>query len=253
MNVYAKRSLGQHFLRDGNMIAKIIRAVAPQEGERILEIGPGPGALTFPLIRSGARITVLELDRRFASRWKEEEERHPHLRCVEGDALTADWQPYLPCDKLVSNIPYNISRPLIHRIFAYRNTIGAAYLTVQKEFADKLLAAPGDRTYGIISVLSALLCRPEFLFHVPPEVFTPPPRVNSAFLKLRFIRPETDEQRLTDIVGRAFAQRRKRLRNSLQELYRTSGSKDFPWNERADTLPPEAYLRLLSAGPSAGN
>ncbi len=244
MSDAAKRSLGQHFLTDRNMIDKIIRHIAPLKKDTVVEIGPGKGALTRPLLESGCRLTALELDTRFASAWREKAKAFPDFRCIEGNALSLDWSPWLPCDKLVGNIPYNISRPLMFRIFEYRKKMKEAFLTVQKEFAEKMYAPPGTPSYGVVSVLTQVYCRIDPLFNVPPEVFSPPPHVMSACVHLRFRECDIDDERFVNIVRTAFTQRRKRLRNSLAAYYPGSQT-DFPWEERADSIPPETYLRLL--------
>lgn len=246
MNITAKKSLGQHFLTDKNMINKIIGKISPGETDIILEIGPGKGALTRSLLESGCRLTSLELDTRFACEWKEKEKEFPHFRCIEGNALLLDWTPYLPCDKLVGNIPYNISRSLMYKIFSYRRDINLAVLMVQKEFAEKIIARPGDPSYGIISVLSQIFCKTGYLFNVPPEVFSPPPHVMSACVTLAFRSSDIDDTRLRDIVHSAFQQRRKTLQNSLHMYYSPELKKVFPWKERADTIPPREYLKLLN-------
>ncbi|MDZ7795902.1 MAG: rRNA adenine dimethyltransferase family protein [Candidatus Marinimicrobia bacterium] len=177
---------------------------------------------------------------------EEKEKDFPHFRCIEGNALLLDWSPYLPCDKLVGNIPYNISRPLLYKIFSHRRDIDLAVLMVQKEFAEKIIARPGDPSYGVVSVLSQLFCKTNYHFNVPPEVFSPPPHVMSACITLVFRSFDIDDARLLNIVHSAFQQRRKTLQNSLHMYYSPELRTDFPWKERADTIPPEEYLRLLS-------
>jgi 16S rRNA (adenine1518-N6/adenine1519-N6)-dimethyltransferase len=165
---------------------------------------------------------------------------------VEGDATTLDWTPYLPVDKCVGNIPYNVSRPLMYKVFSYRRSISEAVFMVQKEFADKLTAPPGENAYGILSVLSASFADVEMLFTIPPSVFYPPPKVMSACVKLRFKDIDLDDARLIEVVQTAFNQRRKKIRNSLKEYYSVELEDAFDWEKRADELSADDYLELIN-------
>ncbi|MBN2781575.1 MAG: ribosomal RNA small subunit methyltransferase A [Candidatus Marinimicrobia bacterium] len=241
----AKKSLGQNFLTDKPMIGKIMEAVSPKKESIILEIGPGRGALTLPLLESGCRLSCIELDRVLAEHWRSREALYPGFRCIEGDAVKLDWSPYLPCDICVGNIPYHISRPLMYKFFSYRRAIKEAVIMVQKEFAEKLLASPGDKAYGIVSVLTQCFCDPRYLFSVPPSVFSPPPKVTSACVRLTFKRTDTENDALLiRLVQTAFAQRRKVLTNSLKEFYDKDANDRELWLKRADGLRPEEYLAL---------
>jgi 16S rRNA (adenine1518-N6/adenine1519-N6)-dimethyltransferase len=241
-----KKSLGQHFLTDKNMIAKILRAIDAKANMSLLEIGPGEGALTHDLIKIGCRLTSLELDTELSKMWKMISLDNPQFVCVEGDATTLDWTPYLPVDKCVGNIPYNVSRPLMYKVFSYRRSISEAVFMVQKEFADKLTAPPGENAYGILSVLSASFADVEMLFTIPPSVFYPPPKVMSACVKLRFKDIDLDDARLIEVVQTAFNQRRKKIRNSLKEYYSVELEDAFDWEKRADELSADDYLELIN-------
>lgn len=246
MKHYPKKSLGQHFLTDKNMIAKILRAINAKRGQNLLEIGPGEGALTHDLIRSGCRLTSLELDTELSKMWKMKSIEHADFQCVEGDATELDWSPYLPVDKCVGNIPYNVSRPLIYKVFQYRKQIKEVVFMVQKEFAEKLTASPGEDAYGILSVLSACFADVELLFTIPPSVFYPPPKVMSACVRLTFKDIEINDSLLIDIVQTAFNQRRKTIRNSLKVFYSPELEDQFDWGKRADELSAIDYIQLVN-------
>ena len=245
MKNYPKKSLGQHFLTDKNMIAKIMRVIDIHENDSILEIGPGGGALTYDLLKSSYRLTGLELDTDLAYKWKSIAIDHPEFQCVECDAVTEDWSPYLPVDKCVGNIPYNVSRALMYQVFKYRKQIGEVVFMVQKEFAEKLAALPGEDAYGILSVLSASFANVEILFSIPPSVFYPPPKVMSACVRLTLNDLEIEEGLFIDVVKNAFGQRRKMLRNSLKKYYRPELEKIFPWGKRAEEIKPEEYIQFV--------
>ncbi len=240
-----KKSLGQHFLTDPNIIRKIIGHISPKETDVILEIGPGHGALTQYLLNSGCSLTGLELDTDLANKWKAKEAAYPRFRCIEGNAISLDWTPYLPCDKVVGNIPYNISRPLMYKLFEYRKEIGETVFMVQKEFAEKLAAQAGEDAYGILAVLSRSFADVEHLFSIPPTVFYPQPKVISACIKLIFKDIQIDDTLFIEMVQAAFNQRRKTLRNSLKKFYTLELKDKFPWEKRADGIAPEEYIKLV--------
>jgi len=239
-----KKSLGQHFLTDKNMIAKILKTIHAKKNEHLLEIGPGEGALTHELIKSGCRLTSLELDTELAKMWKMKSIEYENFKCVEGNAIELDWLPYLPIDKCVGNIPYNISRPLMYKVFQYRHDISEAVFMVQKEFAEKLTASPGDNAYGILSVLAACFADVELLFSIPPTVFFPPPKVMSACVRLKFNKTDINDRFFIEIVQTAFNQRRKTLRNSLKKYYFPELEDKFDWGKRAEEINPQDYIKL---------
>lgn len=245
MNHRPKKSLGQHFLNDKNMIAKIMRAIDVNENDNILEIGPGEGALTYDLLKSGCKLTSLELDTELAKVWKMKSIDSPSFQCIEGDAVALDWSPYLPVNKCVGNIPYNISRSLMYKLFEYRHRIGETVFMVQKEFAEKLAAQAGEDAYGILSVLSASFADVDVLFNISPSVFYPPPKVMSACVKLTFKDIEIDDAFFIEVVQTAFNQRRKTLRNSLKKYYRPELEDKFEWGKRAEEIEPEEYEKLV--------
>lgn len=240
-----KKSLGQHFLNDKNMIAKIMRSIDINENDTVIEIGPGEGALTYELLKTQCELTSFELDTAFAQKWIEKSKDYLKFTCIEGDALALDWSPYLPVDKCVGNIPYNISRSLMYKLFSHRMQINETLFMVQKEFAEKLAAQAGEDAYGILSVLSACFADVEYLFSIPPSVFYPPPKVMSACVRLSFKDIDINDALLIEVVQTAFNQRRKTLRNSLKRYYRPELEEKFSWGKRADELSPEDYIALV--------
>ncbi len=245
MSHYPKKSLGQHFLNDKNMIAKIMRAIDINENNSVLEIGPGEGALTHELLKSDCMLTSLELDTDLANKWKDIAKDHPQFQCIECDAVTEDWLPYLPVNKCVGNIPYNVSRPLIYKLFRYRTQIKETVFMVQKEFAEKLTAQVGEDAYGILSVLSACFADVEYLFNIPPSVFYPPPKVTSACVKFTFKDIEINDALFIELVKTAFNQRRKTLKNSLKKYYRPELEDKFSWGKRAQEITAEEYIEFV--------
>lgn len=218
------RPYGQHFLRDPRVLQDILSAAAIQSGERVLEIGPGRGVLTAPLAHAvgpTGRVVAVEADASMAGplqgRWG-------NVQVSQADAVRADLQASGPFDAIVANLPYQISGPVTAKLLTLlrEQGWGRAVLMFQKEFAQRLLAGPGSKAYGKLSVQTARLCRMEKVRDVPPGCFDPPPRVHS--MVLRFTPREQalftvdDEQRLQAILDRAFSQRRKQLHNSLAGL-----------------------------------
>lgn len=227
------------------MIAKILRSFEIIPGEKILEIGPGEGALTHELLKMDCKLTSLELDTALAQKWQDIANDYTGFDCIEADATKIDWSPFLPVDKLVGNIPYNVSRSLIYKAFKHREGISKLIFMVQKEFADKLVAKPGDDAYGILSVLSQTFSNARLLFTIPPSVFYPPPKVMSACVELVFLDIDIDDETFISIVKTAFNQRRKTLRNSLKNYFSPELEDVFDWGKRADQLSPELFVELV--------
>ena len=240
-----KKSLGQHFLNDKNMIAKIMRAIDINENDSVLEIGPGEGALTNELLKNNCKLTSFELDTELANKWQSISKDHSQFQCIECDAVAEDWLPYLPVNKCVGNIPYNISRPLIYKLFRYRKQITETVFMVQKEFAEKLTAQAGEDAYGILSVLSACFADVEYLFNIPPSVFYPPPKVTSACVRFTFKDIEINDALFIEVVKTAFNQRRKTLKNSLKKYYRPELKDKFEWGKRAEEITPQEYIEFV--------
>jgi 16S rRNA (adenine1518-N6/adenine1519-N6)-dimethyltransferase len=220
-----RKRFGQHFLRDPGVIAGIVAAIRPVAGQRLVEIGPGLGALTVPLLAAVGELDVVELDRDLLEPLRARCAGAGVLRIHCADALGFDFAA-LRGDgsplRVTGNLPYNISTPLLFHLLAQARHLHDLHFMLQQEVVARMAAGPGEDAYGRLSVMLQYRCRVEPLFTVGPEAFRPPPRVRSAVVRL--VPRETgavvvrDESRFAEIVRRAFAQRRKTLRNSLREL-----------------------------------
>jgi 16S rRNA (adenine1518-N6/adenine1519-N6)-dimethyltransferase len=222
MQVVRKR-FGQHFLLDPGIVERIVASVGATPGDNVLEIGPGQGILTTGLIAGAGSIDAIEIDRDLAAGLRARFEP-AQLRLHVGDALKFDYAALAAgrggALRVVGNLPYNISTPLLFRLLAVADCIRDLHVMLQKEVVDRMAAAPGDDDYGRLTVMLAPRLSIEKLFEVPPEAFRPPPRVQSAVVKLAVLpRPRFDAgPRYAQLVASAFAQRRKTLRNSLRGL-----------------------------------
>lgn len=217
----AKKALGQHFLVDGHYIARILAAIRPLTSDRMLEIGPGPGALTRPLLDILAHLDVVELDRDMVTRLAAEFSPE-RLSIHQADALSFDFRRFGPDLRVVGNLPYNISSPLLFHLADQVECIRDMLFMLQKEVVDRMAASPDTPDYGRLSVMLQARFRVEKLFVVPPGAFRPPPKVDSAIVRLVPLAPEAvpyrDAKVFAEVVARAFGQRRKTLRNTLKGL-----------------------------------
>jgi len=219
IDVRPKKRFGQNFLRDQNVVERILEAAEVAAGTQVLEIGPGLGALTERLLERGAEMTVMEVDRELAARLAERDE--PRLTVHQGDALRLDWETLLsaPPYRLVANLPYNISSQILFKILDHHRLFSRLVLMFQKEVGDRICASPGGRDYGILSVFCRLWFDIERVTVVHPGAFFPPPKVQSVvlcFTPLAAPRvPVADEPFFRRVVKGAFSQRRKTLRNAL--------------------------------------
>ena len=219
----ARKSLGQCFLLDLNLTDRISRAAAPLEGRTVLEVGPGPGGLTRSLLAQGAQVVAIEKDKRCLAALAELAEHYPgRLDVIESDALkveTADLVP--PGTTIVANLPYNIATPLLFKWFDDLGRYSAITVTLQKEVAERLAAAPATKPYGRLAVMTQWRCEVKRLFDIEAQAFTPPPKVTSTVVQLT-PRPELLAPAPTDtlerVVKAAFGQRRKMLRSSLKAV-----------------------------------
>ncbi|MDB5972409.1 MAG: Ribosomal small subunit methyltransferase [Hydrocarboniphaga sp.] len=220
----AKKHFGQHFLHDPYVIDRILRTVNPQPGEAIIEIGPGPGALTAPLLKRVPQLTVVELDRDVIPHLREACGNAPGLNIVMADALKVDYAALAPPDqplRLVGNLPYNISTPLLFHLLGFADRVQDMHFMLQKEVVDRMCAGADDDAYGRLSVALAARAEVVHLFDVGAGAFRPPPKVESAVVRLRPRKPDfvIDDWKTFDrVVGAAFLMRRKTLTNSLRQL-----------------------------------
>lgn len=224
MKHHPRKRFGQHFLTDQAVIADIVAAIAPQADDVMVEIGPGLGALTAPLVRALHHLHVIEIDRDIVARLLRD---YPpgRLSVHSGDVLEFDFST-LPSDlRVVGNLPYNISTPLLFHLARHAGRIRDLHFMLQKEVVERMVATPGGRDYGRLSVMLQYRFDMQLLLPVRPDAFTPPPQVHSAVVRLR-PRPlaqltAANEAGLAQVVRRAFTQRRKTLRNSLAGLLQT--------------------------------
>jgi 16S rRNA (adenine1518-N6/adenine1519-N6)-dimethyltransferase len=244
----ARKRFGQHFLTDSAIIDAIVRAIDPRPGQALVEIGPGLGALTEPLLARAERLTVVELDRDLAARLR----RNPALQVVESDVLRVDFgalasaagQPL----RVVGNLPYNISTPILFHLLPWAHCVADQHFMLQKEVVDRMAAGPGSKTYGRLSVMLQWRYDIESLVDVPPEAFDPPPQVDSAVVRMTPF-PQAaavDAARLEALVAAAFSQRRKLLGRWLEDQGYTG---DFDLQRRAEEVPVAEFIALAQSLP----
>lgn len=216
----ARKRFGQHFLADTGVIDAIVRAISPGSDDVIVEIGPGRGAITEPLARSAGHLHLVELDRDLVARLRSRYVDRDNVTVHEADALRFDFGAIGDRLRIVGNLPYNISTPLLFHLLRYRERIVDMHFMLQKEVVERMAAQPGSKAYGRLGIMLGCYLRVESLFDVPPEAFDPPPDVNSAVVRLDPLPPGTltieDENGLSSLVAAAFMQRRKTLRNALR-------------------------------------
>ena len=219
-----RKRFGQNFLTDQGVITAIARAIAPCEDDNVVEIGPGQGALTDALFDSGCAINAIEIDRDLQSQLRVMFFNRD-LTLHNADALKFDFSTLSKTAndlRVVGNLPYNISTPLIFKLLENLGLIKDMHFMLQKEVVDRLAATPGTKTWGRVSVMTQIDCEVESLFEVPPEAFFPQPKVQSAIVRItpkaEPYRPECSREQLSKLVQIAFAQRRKTLRNNLKDV-----------------------------------
>lgn len=218
-----KKRFGQHFLKDRNIIKKIVDGAGITEGDVVLEIGPGLGDMTSLLSEKAERVIAVELDRELSSILLQRFKEDGKVEIINADALKFDtsglFKRFGGKFKVVANLPYNISAPVLFKFFEERECISSMTLMFQKEVADRLVATPGAKEYGVLSLYAQLYTRPSTLFRVLPNAFTPPPRVDSAVVRLDVLPGPSvkadDEKFMLKVIKAAFGQRRKTLLNAL--------------------------------------
>jgi 16S rRNA (adenine1518-N6/adenine1519-N6)-dimethyltransferase len=217
--IRARKRFGQNFLVDQGLIGKIIRGFDARPGEHVVEIGPGQGALTEHLVQSGCDLTLVEIDRDLATLLQE---RFPSATLINEDILKADLPALIPDSpvRVIGNLPYNISTPLLFRLFHYLELISNMHFMLQLEVVDRMTADPSTRSYGRLSVMTQLYCEAEKLFEVPPEAFSPRPKVQSAIVRLQPHKQaaQVDVDIIEKMLIQAFSSRRKTIRNALKGL-----------------------------------
>jgi 16S rRNA (adenine1518-N6/adenine1519-N6)-dimethyltransferase len=249
----ARKRFGQNFLHDHNIIYSIIAHVQAQENQHWVEIGPGQGALTEPLLASNVQLDVVELDRDLVALLQQKFASQPRVTIHSADALNFDFTALAKNGEklhIIGNLPYNISTPLLFHLLSASEMIADMHFMLQKEVVDRICAVPGSKQYGRLSVMMQYFCQGEWLFDVPPESFDPIPKVMSAIIRLiPHAQPPVAIANFTDfnqIVSHAFSQRRKTIRNSLSHLLTEADIMAVGLNPtaRAETLSLEAFAAL---------
>ncbi|MGZ8260195.1 MAG: 16S rRNA (adenine(1518)-N(6)/adenine(1519)-N(6))-dimethyltransferase RsmA, partial [Caldimonas sp.] len=245
---HARKRFGQHFLVDESVIDRIVAAIDPHPGEALVEIGPGRGALTAPLLERAGALTAIELDRDLAARLR----TTPGLEVIESDVLAVDFGalPQAAAGRklrIVGNLPYNISTPILFHLLDASGVVFDQHFMLQKEVVDRMAAAPGNKDYGRLTVMLQWRYAIERLFDVGPESFDPPPRVDSSVLRMTPLAspPAVDPALLRELVTVAFSQRRKLLRHTLGRWLDARGAEHaFDVQRRAEEVPVNEYVRL---------
>jgi 16S rRNA (adenine1518-N6/adenine1519-N6)-dimethyltransferase len=248
MKHIARKRFGQHFLSDGAIIDAIVRGIAPKAGQAMVEIGPGLAALTQPLVERVGKLTVIELDRDLAARLRQ----HPQLDVVESDVLKVDFAQLAdrlgaPRLRVVGNLPYNISSPILFHLMPFAHRVQDQHFMLQKEVIDRMVARPATSDYGRLSVMLQWRYEMEDVLFVPPSAFEPPPKVDSAVVRMvPFDAPaDVDPALLSEIVQVAFSQRRKLLRHTLGHWLEARGfGGAFDVQRRAEEVPVAEYVAL---------
>ena len=248
MKHIARKRFGQHFLSDRTIIEDIVHAIAPQPGDPMVEIGPGLAALTQPLVERLGRLTVIELDRDLALRLR----LHPQLNVIESDVLKVDFTQLaqtleVPKIRVVGNLPYNISTPSLFHLLEHVDAIADQHFMLQKEVIDRMVARPSTSDYGRLSVMLQWRYAMENVLFVPPESFEPPPRVDSAVVRMvpRAEPVALQPKLLEELVQVAFSQRRKLLRHTLGRwLEARNFAGEFNVQRRAEEVPVDEFIAL---------
>jgi 16S rRNA (adenine1518-N6/adenine1519-N6)-dimethyltransferase len=248
----ARKRFGQHFLADSAIIDRIVSAIDPRPGQAIVEIGPGLGALTDPLRDRCHVLSVIELDRDLAQRLR----RQVGLNVIEADVLQVDFASLADQAgqklRVVGNLPYNISTPILFHLLGHAGHVLDQHFMLQKEVVERMAAEPGNKDFGRLTVMLQWRYRIESVLDVPPDAFDPPPRVDSAVVRMVPLpfAPGVDAERLGQLVTVAFSQRRKLLRHTLGRWIESQGlSTSFDLQRRAEEVPVDEYLSLARLRP----
>jgi 16S rRNA (adenine1518-N6/adenine1519-N6)-dimethyltransferase len=240
-----RKRFGQNFLVDHRIINQIISTISPKNDDSIVEIGPGKGAITFPIIKHLDHLSAIEIDRDLISMLKSKEQEK--LTIYQADALTFDFSQIPNKLRIIGNLPYNISSPLLFHLLDYRKQIIDMTFMLQKEVVDRIVAPPGNKTYGRLSVMMQAFYEVELMFVVPKESFEPQPKIESAilYLKTREQPLVKNSKPLEEIVKLAFSQRRKTLKNCLKSVLNQSQT-EIDLSQRAEMLSTENFVTLMN-------
>jgi len=253
MEHQARKRFGQNFLVDQNIIEKIVAAIAPQPDHNLIEIGPGQGAITGPLLDKCSKLNVVELDRDLIPILQNKFQQYSELTIHQGDALKTDFGQFYQDGnplRIIGNLPYNISTPLLFHLLSFNKQIRDMYFMLQKEVVERLGATPGEKHYGRLSVMVQYHCKVQPLFLVPPTAFRPAPKVESAIVQLRpYDEPPYKANNLSllsKLVRTCFQQRRKTIKNSLKLFLSTEqiGQLTIDLTLRPENLSVEDFVQL---------
>ena len=267
-----RKRFGQHFLHDQGILRRIVESVAPQLDDRLIEIGPGEGALTLPLLRAAGKLTAIELDRDLIEPLRAKAQAIGDLSVISADVLSVDFsglsRPSMASEalgllpgalgilsgdtrlRIVGNLPYNISTPILFHCLDHAAAIRDMHFMLQKEVVERMGAPPGSKVYGRLSVMLQLRCTVQPLFGVPPNAFRPPPKVHSAVVRLTplpvHLLPQVDFALIERVVRAAFGQRRKTLSNALSGVLSAAqiDAAGIDPRARAEQLAPSAFVAL---------
>jgi 16S rRNA (adenine1518-N6/adenine1519-N6)-dimethyltransferase len=255
MKHIARKRFGQHFLADAGIVDAIVRAIDPRPGEAMVEIGPGLAALTQPLVERLGHLTVIELDRDLATRLR----GHGQLDVIESDVLKVDFAALAATAaghlRVVGNLPYNISTPILFHLLDFVDVVRDQHFMLQKEVVDRMVARPSTSDYGRLSVMLQWRYEMENVLFVPPQSFEPPPRVDSAVVRMvpHSTPAQVDAALLSELVQVAFSQRRKILRHTLGKwLEQKNFGGEFDVQRRAEEVPVAEYLAVATAVAAVG-
>jgi len=242
-----RKRFGQHFLHDAGVIARLLAAIRPEPNDQLVEIGPGEGALTAPLLERVPRLEVIEIDRDLAARLRS---AYPTERLIvhEADALSFDFGRLPAGLRIVGNLPYNVSTPLLFHLAGFVDRVRDMHFMLQREVVERMVARPSTSAYGRLSVMLQTRFRVEKLFRVAPGAFRPPPKVESAVVRLTPLGPAAravvDFGRLSKLVAGAFSARRKKLKNALPLDAAEFAALGLDPNLRPENLSPDDYVRV---------
>ena len=240
-----RKRFGQNFLVDHQVINQIISTIAPKRDDNIIEIGPGKGALTFPLAEYLEHLSVIEIDRDLITIL--EAQNNQKISIYNSDALAFDFNQFSKKLRIVGNLPYNISSPLLFHLLSYKDNIIDMTFMLQKEVVERIIAAPGTKTYGRLSVVIQAFFDTELMFVVPKEAFVPQPKIESAilYLKTKSTPLVQNLKSLEEIVKLAFSQRRKTLKNCLKSVLDQSQT-NIDLSQRAEMLSLDSFVILMN-------
>jgi 16S rRNA (adenine1518-N6/adenine1519-N6)-dimethyltransferase len=251
----AKKRFGQNFLHNDAVISRIVDAINPEPGENLIEIGPGLGALTEPVVERAGKLSVVELDRDLAKRLRHHPFLAPHLTIHEIDALKFDFGLLSSAEqplRIFGNLPYNISTPLIFHLLTFKDKVQDMHFMLQKEVVDRMAAGPNSKTYGRLSIMTQYQCQVIPVMEIGPEAFKPAPKVDSAIVRLiphaHIKNPVSSIEVLNTVCTTAFNQRRKTIRNSFKKLVDAEklASLGIDINLRPENLSIDDYITIAN-------